>query len=314
MGRHRMERPGQPHVLRDVRVPAGVRLHAAESGAADDGRAPQGQGGGRRGSARGDGARRGDTARLRALGDRPSGHGSEAEGREGPELSGTGFRAIRGGGAAARFAAAEAVLLRGLVGQGAEIIGGDQDPAGQGPAGQDPGERHSGGQDPGGQDPGGQEPGGQDPGGRARGGRDPGGQQPADQLEELFALSDSAVLPDDPVLARLLPDAYSDDPEAAGEFRRYTEHGLRSGKLASARTVLDTLPEDGGRVRLSADEAQAWLRCLNDVRLALGVRLEVSEDREAMLEQASQGGPQAAGLWIYDWLTLLQETLVEALW
>ena len=224
---------------------------------------------------------------------------SEAEGREGPELSGTGFRAIRGGGAAARFAAAEAVLLRGLVGQVAEIIGSDQDPADQGPAdqgpaGQDPGERHSGGQDP--------------------GGRDPGGQQPADQLEELFALSDSAVLPDDPVLARLLPDAYSDDPEAAGEFRRYTEHGLRSGKLASARTVLDTLPEDGGRVRLSADEAQAWLRSLNDVRLALGVRLEVSEDREAMLEQASQGGPQAAGLWIYDWLTLLQETLVEALW
>jgi hypothetical protein len=208
---------------------------------------------------------------------------SEPEGREGAELSGTGFRAIRGGGAAARFAAAEAVLLRGLAGQVAEIIGGDQDT--------------------GDQKPGGQRPGGPDP-----------GQQPGDQLEELFALSDSAVLPDDPVLARLLPDAYRDDPEAAGEFRRYTEQGLRSGKLAAARTVLDTLPEDGGRVRLSADEAQAWLRSLNDIRLALGVRLEVSEDRQAMLEQASQGGPQAAGLWIYDWLTLLQETLVEALW
>jgi hypothetical protein len=208
---------------------------------------------------------------------------SEPEGREGPELPGTGFRAIRGGGAAARFAAAEAVLLRGLVGQVAEIIGGDQAQ----------GDQEAAGHRPGGPDP---------------------GQQPADQLEELFALSDSAVLPDDPVLARLLPDAYRDDPEAAGEFRRYTEEGLRSGKLAAARTVLDTLPEDGGRVRLSADEAQAWLRSLNDIRLALGVRLEVSEDREAMLEQASQGGPQAAGLWIYDWLTLLQETLVEALW
>ena len=39
----------------------------------------------------------------------------------------------------------------------------------------------------------------------------------------------------------------------------------------------------------------------------------VTEDRDAMLKRASQGGPQAAGLWIYDWLTLLQETLVEAL-
>ncbi len=136
----------------------------------------------------------------------------------------------------------------------------------------------------------------------------------ASQLEEMLALSDSALLPDDPVLARLLPDAYPDDPEAAGEFRRYTESGLRSGKVAAARTVLDTLPESGGRVQLSADEAQAWLRSLNDIRLALGVRLDVTEDREAMLERASHGGPQAAGLWVYDWLTLLQETLVEALW
>jgi hypothetical protein len=130
----------------------------------------------------------------------------------------------------------------------------------------------------------------------------------------MFALSDSATPPDDPVLARLLPDAYPDDPAAAGEFRRYTESGLRSGKVAAARTVLDTLPEDGGRIRLSPDEAQAWLRSLNDIRLALGVRLEVTEDRDAMLERASEAGPRAAGLWIYDWLTLLQETLVEALW
>ena len=84
--------------------------------------------------------------------------------------------------------------------------------------------------------------------------------------------------------------------------------------MAAARTVLDTLPEDGGRIRLSGDQAQAWLRSLNDIRLALGVRLEVTEDREATLGRAGHDSPQAAGLWIYDWLTLLQETLVEALW
>jgi hypothetical protein len=204
------------------------------------------------------------------------------EGLEGDETPGSGFHATRGGGAAARFAAPEAVLLRDLVRQVAELVGGEEgEEAGTGTAGP--------------------------------GTAGPGTAGDVSQLEELFALSDSAGLPDDPVLARLLPDAYPDDPAAAGEFRRYTESGLRSGKVAAARTVLDTLPEDGGRVRLSADQAAAWLRSLNDIRLALGVRLKVSEDRDAMLEQAEQGSPQAAGLWIYDWLTLIQETLVEAL-
>jgi hypothetical protein len=132
-------------------------------------------------------------------------------------------------------------------------------------------------------------------------------------LEQLVGLSDNDSLPDDPVLARLLPDAYPDDEDAAGEFRRYTEHGLRSGKVATAQTVLDTLPEAGGRVLLTQEQAQSWLRALNDVRIALGVRLEVTEDRDEMLDRAEQGGPQAAGLWVYDWLSLLQSTLVAAL-
>jgi hypothetical protein len=220
---------------------------------------------------------------------------SESEGQEGLQLAGSGFRAVRGGGATARFAAAEAILLRNLVGQVAELVGGDESLAGEPPPEAQPGAGEPAG----------------------AGDRPPagGGDVVPDsgQLEAMFALSDSATPPDDPVLARLLPDAYPDDPAAAGEFRRYTESGLRSGKVAAARTVLDTLPEDGGRVRLSADEAQAWLRSLNDIRLALGVRLEVTEDRDDMLKRAGQGGPQAAGLWIYDWLTLLQETLVEAL-
>ena len=59
--------------------------------------------------------------------------------------------------------------------------------------------------------------------------------------------------PEDPVLARLLPDAYRDDPEAAGEFRRYTEQDLRSGKVAAAQTVLATLPAKGGQVRLGPE-------------------------------------------------------------
>jgi hypothetical protein len=192
------------------------------------------------------------------------------------QVPATGFHGIRGGGAVARFAAAEAMLLRGLISQVAELLGEDLSPA--------------------------------------NGDSGPAQTPEVQELEALLGLSENSRLPDDPVLARLLPDAYPDDLDAAGEFRRYTEHSVRSGKVAAAQTVLDTLPETGGRIRLSPDEAQAWLRSINDVRLALGVRLEVSEDREAMLERAQEGGPLAAGLWIYDWLSLLQETLVEALW
>lgn len=216
---------------------------------------------------------------------------SEPGGGEDAQLPGTGFRAVRGGGASARFAAAEAVLLRNLAGQVAELVSGSPAGAGGAAAG-----------------------GAASPDAAAGQGSAGPAAPDAGQLEEMVSLSDSAVPPDDPVLARLLPDAYPGDPAAAGEFRRYTESGLRAGKAAAARTVLDTLPAAGGRVRLSADQAQAWLRSLNDIRLALGVRLDVTEDREAMLERAGQGGPQAAGLWLYDWLTLLQETLVEALW
>jgi Domain of unknown function (DUF2017) len=218
-------------------------------------------------------------------------------------VAGIGFRSARGGGATAQFGAAEAVLLRGLVSQITELIG-DGLPQ--------PGEGGSAGPVP---DP-------ADPAEAAQtaGTGTPGAGAPEipdateGAIEEMLGLSSSSRKPDDPILARLFPDGYSDDEQASGEFRRYTERGLRSGKMAAAQTVLDTLPEAGGRVELTAEQAQAWLRALNDIRLALGVQLDVSEDMQAMQERAAQGGPQAAGFWIYDWLSALQETLVHALW
>ncbi len=120
-------------------------------------------------------------------------------------------------------------------------------------------------------------------------------------------------LPEDPVLARLLPDAYADDPRAAGEFRKYTESSLRESKKYFAQTLLDTLPPKGGRVRLTGDQARDWLRTLNDVRLMFGVRLEVTEDFEEQLAALTPGDPKIAAFEVYGWLGAVQESLVRAL-
>ena len=239
----------------------------------------------------------------------------ESSGSPGEEEITGGFRRAQGG-VSARFTAAQAGIVRTLVSQVAELIGegeddtgavwqsvtdppmpGQQQPPGPGQPGQRPGQ-----------------PGQPGPGAGRPGQPGPGEQLPDDrELAAMLGAGGPTSPPDDPVLARLFPDAYRDDETAAGEFRKYTEQGLRSGKLAAAHTVLATLPERGGRVRLAADDAQAWLRALNDVRLALGTRLGITEDYEDEMGQAGWADPRAAYLEVYHWLGYLQDSLVQAL-
>lgn len=118
--------------------------------------------------------------------------------------------------------------------------------------------------------------------------------------------------PQDPALARLLPDAYA-DPELAGEYRRLTEGELRADKVRRLRAAQATLPAEGG-LRASLDEptAEAWLAALNDARLTLGVRYDVDEDVADTLAGLPPSDPRLPGLSLYLWLGWLQETLVEA--
>jgi hypothetical protein len=139
-----------------------------------------------------------------------------------------------------------------------------------------------------------------------------GGRGIIDDLEKLLEVGEPKA-PDDPVLARLLPDAYQDDPEAAGEFRKYTEGSLREAKKYFAQTLLDTLPANGGRVKLTGEQARDWLRALNDVRLTFGVRLEVTEDFEEQLAVLDPEDPKVAAFEVYGWLGAVQESLVQAL-
>ena len=135
----------------------------------------------------------------------------------------------------------------------------------------------------------------------------------ADPLARLVGIDPDAERPDDPALARLFPDAYSDDDEAADEFRRFTERSLRETKVAHADTVLACLARSGDKVVLSRVEAQAWLGTLNDLRLTLGSRLGIQEDNHELLASLAEDDPAFSVFHVYDWLTFLQDTLVQAL-
>jgi hypothetical protein len=130
-----------------------------------------------------------------------------------------------------------------------------------------------------------------------------------DQLEQLLAADEDDVVPD-PVLARLLPDGHRGDPEVAADYRELTESSLRSGKADDLATVRATLPDGGGEVRLDPEQAAAWLRATNDLRLALGTRLEITEETEPPEDVTGEEGQQLA---VYYWLTALQGSLVDAL-
>lgn len=131
-------------------------------------------------------------------------------------------------------------------------------------------------------------------------------------LAEL-GISESTKAPEDPALARLFPDGYREDDAASGDFRRYTEASLREGKDRDALVVLATLEGAGADAVLTADEARAWLRTLNDLRLALGTRLEITEDGHERFENLDEDDPDYVMVVTYDWLTQLQDGLVHCL-
>ena len=141
-----------------------------------------------------------------------------------------------------------------------------------------------------------------------------GAEADRDPLAAMVGLTDGPVAPpEDPALARLLPDAYADDDRAAADFRRFTEQDLREGKRAGAGTVLATLApllDRGGRLTLDRDQVDAWLGTLNDLRLVLGTRLEVTEDTEL---EVPGDDPHAQALLVYGWLGWLQESLLSCI-
>ena len=136
-----------------------------------------------------------------------------------------------------------------------------------------------------------------------------------DPLARLVGIDQHSEVPEDPALLRLLPDAYPDDPDASAEFRRFTERGLRESKLANATVVLETLRHSGEKITLSAPQAAAWLSSLTDLRLTLGHRLGIvtDDDHDWWDEDPEVDEGTNSLRFVYQWLSWIQESLVQAL-
>jgi uncharacterized protein DUF2017 len=122
---------------------------------------------------------------------------------------------------------------------------------------------------------------------------------------QLRAAIDEA--PADPWLQRLFPVTYAQDPEAEAEFRR-----LMAGDLLEKRyEQLDALAAAASAESLQEEELVGTVQAVNDLRLYLGTRLDVSEETE--FEDFEEDSPDATLYELYQWLSVLQELMIQAL-
>ena len=141
---------------------------------------------------------------------------------------------------------------------------------------------------------------------------------PSDPLEQITGIrTGNSAPPQDATVRRLLPDfvrdqpGRADDPAASNDaLRSLHEPQIIDAKIAAAQLLVDTLPDGGGRLELTEDDAEVWIAAVNDIRLALGTILQIGPD---MPDRLPPGHPMAAHLEVYHWLTVLQEYLVLGL-
>ena len=143
---------------------------------------------------------------------------------------------------------------------------------------------------------------------------------PTDELSELTGLrTGHSSPPEDASLARLLPDFHrldqqTDDGEAgqdaAAALRSMHEPEIIDAKRAAATVLLQTCPAAGGKISLIPEQADAWLAAINDVRLSLGAVLDIGPDTP---DEFPEDDPRADHLGVYQWLTFVQDSLVQAL-
>jgi hypothetical protein len=131
--------------------------------------------------------------------------------------------------------------------------------------------------------------------------------QERDILRDLPGQLREILESDDPALRRLFPPAYQGDPEREGEYRRLVHDDLVAGR----RRALEVMESTVDARLLDQEQLTAWLGALNDLRLVLGTRLDVTEDDYD--RELPQDDPRAAAMALYHYLGWLEAQAVEAL-
>jgi hypothetical protein len=132
-------------------------------------------------------------------------------------------------------------------------------------------------------------------------------QEERDALRSLPGQLRELLESNDPALERLFPPAYPDDPGSNAEYDRLVREDL----LADRRSALDVVEATIDARRLDEEQMTAWLGALNDVRLVLGTRLDVTEDMDP--DALAADDPMTPAFALYHYLGWLQEQVVEAL-
>lgn len=136
-----------------------------------------------------------------------------------------------------------------------------------------------------------------------------------DPLEALVGIVENPSVPEDPAVARVLP-AGSSDPEAALEYRRYTEQDLRAAKVANLRLLAFDI--EAGDIMLNDEHAHSWASALNDIRLVLGSRLDITDEERAnrvhrLTDWSKVENDDEYLAVVYNFVTWVQDSLMVAL-
>jgi hypothetical protein len=124
-------------------------------------------------------------------------------------------------------------------------------------------------------------------------------------------LLEADIPPSDAVLKRLFPDAFEDE-EKASAYRDLIGDELHDRKTSALRTAIETLGASGPvNVALDEEQVDRWLALITDIRLAIGTRLDVTEER--MAAELDPADPDAAALSVLHWLGWLQESMLAAI-
>jgi hypothetical protein len=130
-------------------------------------------------------------------------------------------------------------------------------------------------------------------------------------LAEMRVLLEAELPKVDPVTARLFPDAY-DAAEEQDAYEQLVGDQLRNDKLAALSTVGEAIAGEGSLdLKLSEDEASIWLTVVNDLRLAIGTRLNVTEEK--MEQEIDEEDPEASAFSALHWLGWMQESILREL-